>query len=767
MRIIKLAAALLSLAAATTISAQIKANYKEADRYLVSHMWGVVPDRDVKPQPTNNGDSFWFTFSTCKSKGIFLCDPSKGKLQPLFDNSRMAIQLSAITGKTYIPDSLKVYPHFDKNGKTFTFDIDGHRISYDMATQECSELPRLKREPFKPKPVKERMAHYSADSAFIVYCKGHDIYLEHRDGSVIRLTNDGKPLFSYSDDERSSDSTLFSTRATWIGKTHKLYVMREDNRRVGTLPVVTSVGGKPKLATIASGRQEYAMPGDKYVTQYELSIIDADLGKTMKIKLGKWQDQKLHLWHVSDDGRYLYVQRTRRTCDEMDLCKVDTRTGQVKTILNEVCKPYFSDRMQSMTFVNGGKDFIWWSERTGWGHFYLYSSDGQFKGSLTTGNWMAERIVRVDSLTQTVYFIGHGREKGFNPYYSLLYSVNLKKPGRVRLLTPEEAEHSISFLPSGRYFVDNYSRVDLCPVSVLRDSRGRMVCQLAKADLSRLFAMGWKMPERFTVKAADGKTDLYGVMWKPFQMDSTKRYPIISYVYPGPQQEAVPLAFTTTGDHNAALAQVGFIVVGFGHRGGSPLRDKAYRTYGYGNLRDYPIADDHVALQQISRRYSFIDSTKVGIFGHSGGGFMSATALMTYPDFYKAAVASSGNYDNNIFHLEWAETFHGVTQRVKGNDTIFTCRVPTTMELVSGLKGHLLLVTGDEDTNVHPANTLRLANALIQANKKFELLVLPGQGHLYRSAASDYWRRSIWFHFAKYLLGDDSADFFTGMEDYK
>ena len=314
--------------------------------------------------------------------------------------------------------------------------------------------------------------------------------------------------------------------------------------------------------------------------------------------------------------------------------------------------------------------------------------------------------------------------------------------------------------------MDNYSRVDLAPASVLRDTRGRKLSHLADTDLSTLYAMGWKMPETFCVKAADGVTDLYGVMWKPFDFDSSRKYPIISYVYPGPQQEAVPFAFTATGDHNAALAQLGFIVVGLGHRGGSPLRGLKYRTYGYGNLRDYPLADDKHAIEQLAARHPYIDLSRVGIFGHSGGGFMAATALMTYPDFYKAAVASSGNHDNNIFHKEWGETFHGVKQEVVRGDTVFSCKIPTNLDLAKNLKGHLLLVTGDEDNNVHPGHTLRLANALIKAGKRFDMLMLPGQGHLYKGEGADYWRRRIWFHFVKYLLHDGSADYYTDMREY-
>ena len=320
---------------------------------------------------------------------------------------------------------------------------------------------------------------------------------------------------------------------------------------------------------------------------------------------------------------------------------------------------------------------------------------------------------------------------------------------------------------SCRYMVDNYSRVDLEPVSVLRDNNGKVLMELARPDLKRLYETGWKMPERFTVKAKDGVTDLYGVMWKPFDFDSTRKYPVISYVYPGPQTEATPFDFTVNGSYNMALAQVGFIVVNFGHRGGSPQRNKWYHTYGYGNLRDYALPDDKYGLEQLADRYSFIDISKVGIFGHSGGGFMSTAALCYYPDFYTAAVSSSGNHDNNIYNKWWGETHNGVKEEkktvkdsVKGDreESTFKSRVAANQELAKNFKGYLLLVTGDIDNNVHPGNTFRMANALIEAGKNFDLIVLPGQRHGYAYKAGDFYQRRMWYHFAKYLLGDSSAD---------
>lgn len=749
-----LCAAMLAHSAA---KAQTRARFAEAERFMVSNMWKAVPARDVKAEYIGGSDRFWYVFKTTKGTEYYLADPRRKTVKPLFDKEKLAAGIAAITHKTYDANNLTVFPRFAPDGKSFLMDIDGKRIRYDMTAQNCREERLPKRQPYKAPDRRQQMMKHTKDSTIAAYCMGHDLYIE-RGGKATRITADGCDLFSYSDDARNRPDNIFTTCGTWVGDSHLMYVLREDHRGVGTLPTVSSVSGRPRLVTSMTGCNDFAMPGDKNVVQYELTLVDADKATAKKVALAKWKDQKIKVLYTTRDNRYLYLQRTRRTCDELDLCRVDLATGSLSVVLHEECKPYFSDRMQSITFINGDRQFIWWSERTGYGHFYLYNADGTLVRQLTGGNWMAERIIRFDEKRQELMFIAHGREQGVNPYFSYLYSTRLAKGSRIKLLTPENADHNIALSPSGRYFVDNYSRVDLAPASVLRDSEGRLVSHLADADLTALYAMGWKMPEPFTVKAADGETDLYGVMWKPNDFDPSRSYPIISYVYPGPQHEALPTSFTATGDHNCALAQLGFIVINLGHRGGSPLRSLKYRTYGYGNLRDYPLADDKCAIEQLAARHKFIDLSRVGIFGHSGGGFMSATALMTYPDFYKVAVASSGNHDNNMFHQEWGETFHGVSQEVVRGDTVFKCRIPTNLELAKNLKGHLLLITGDEDNNVHPGHTFRLADALIKAGKQFDMLVLPGQGHLYKGAAADYWRRRIWMYFVRHLQGDAGVD---------
>jgi len=324
----------------------------------------------------------------------------------------------------------------------------------------------------------------------------------------------------------------------------------------------------------------------------------------------------------------------------------------------------------------------------------------------------------------------------------------------MKLLNPGNFDHAVSMNDEAKYFVNNFSRVNTAPKAMVMDNKGNPVMNLETTDLSLLMAAGYKFPEPFKVKADDGVTDIYGVMYKPFDFDPNKKYPIIEYVYPGPQTEAVNKAFTKSMDNTDRLAQLGYIVVSVGNRGGNPARSKWYHTFGYGNLRDYGLADKKAAVEQLAARHDFIDASRVGITGHSGGGFMSTAAMLVYPDFFKVAVSKAGNHDNSIYNRWWSEKHHGVKEVVDSKgDTTFTYSIDKNPELAANLKGHLMIMTGDIDNNVHPANTIRLANELMKAGKRFEFVILPGQRHGFGDLTEyAFWKLAD--HFNKYLIGD-------------
>lgn len=757
-----------------------KADFKTAEKFRAENMASRIGDLTVKANWINETNRFWYSFKTSSGKNFYYVNADTRSKQLLFDSRYMAAEIHKLVHRPYNELDLPVKDiEFEKESSSiFTFKIDSIRFKYDMGSGKLvikDTIPKKKPDP--------RWASYSPDSTWIAFAKNHNLFLMKAgdaDSVEIQLSTDGEINYSYASSQ--SDTTTnkrLRARVQWFKNSEKLYVQRSDSRKVGDLFVINSLKNpRPELETY-----KYAMPGEENVPQQELIVFEVATGKRIDIDVAKWKDQTFRVyWTSQESADKMVLVRKKRSLKELEVCMANANTGEVRVLFNEETYPYFNDQFAQLSVLNEGKDIIWWSERTGWGQLYLYDENGNLKNQITDGYYVTGNIERIDTLNRQLFIEGFGREKNINPYYSMIYRVSLDRKG-ISLLTPEDATHSCEMSKSNRYFVDNYSRVDLTPVSVLRDNMGAVIMKLEEADLSQLYAAGWKNPERIVVKAKDGVTDLYGVMYKPFDFDSTRKYPVISYVYPGPQTESVPYSFTVSGRYNTALAQVGFIVVNFGHRGGSPHRNHYYHTYGYDNLRDYALADDQYGIEQLADRFSFIDIDRVGIYGHSGGGFMSTAAILSHPGFYDVAVSSSGNHDNNIYNLWWGETHHGVSEvekKVKKSDSVkeksdsiqvedtvdkikFESKVPKNQDIASNLKGHLLLVTGDIDNNVHPGNTIRVVDALVKANKRFDFMIMPGQRHGYGNY-STYFERMMWYYFAEHLLDDyrtnvDATDF--------
>ena len=400
---------------------------------------------------------------------------------------------------------------------------------------------------------------------------------------------------------------------------------------------------------------------------------------------------------------------------------------------------------------------IHWSEKDGWGHFYRYDSNGNLINRITSGSFHSFNIKHVDSKSNTLYFSAHGLDKNIDPYYEHTYKVSLNG-GKPKPLNKGNYNTSTSPSDNHRFFVSNFSRVNTVPKSELRNSDGSLVLNLEEADLSELFNSGYKFSEPFKTKADDGITDLYGVMYKPFNFDEKKKYPLLEYVYPGPQTESVNKSFSVRMDRLDRMAQLGFVVITLGNRGGHPHRSKWYHNYGYGNLRDYGLADKKYVAERLADRHKFIDISKVGIYGHSGGGFMSTAAILVYPDFFKAAYSQAGNHDNSMYNSWWSETHHGVKEKIGDDGTMsYVYEIEKNQSLANNLKGKLFLVTGDMDNNVHPGATIRVANALIKANKRFDLMILPTQRHGFGNMSEyNFWLRAD--HFSKHLLGVENNE---------
>lgn len=746
----------------SVLPAQQKANYQLAEKF--SRLgFGKVGDNSlsVYPEFLPDSDRFWYTFTTDEGKKYYLVDPAKGEKRLLFDNDELLVQISEQTREAYSSANLSLNQlKFEKGGRSFVFEFGKNKYRYHLATRKVVKYDTIT----YGEPQYSWMK-YSPDTNYIVFAKNHNLYVmgnkrKGQDTTQIQLTTDGVKDFSYAkEDEEVPDSVETESVAGWMKTSQRLYAVREDNRKVEDLFLVDFLAEpRPKLKTY-----KYSMPGDKEVGESELVVIDLPTRKLTRINTARWPGQYMSVLYTSKDGNRIYFERRNRAFNQQDICVADVAAGTTKVLIHEEDRPFLDNKMAAVHFLNDGKDILYRSERTGWGHYYLYDGEGRLKQRVTSGGWVAGPVTDIDTARREIYFYGLGREKGIDPYYYVLYRVNIDRPESLQRLTAENATHTVHFSKSFRYFVDTYGRVDMVPEIVLKDANGKKIMELERPDLKRVYEMGWKAPERFKVKAADGLTDLYGVMFKPFDFDSTKTYPIISSVYPGPHYEHVPTQFSLQHDNVTRLAQLGFIVIAVGHRGGTPMRGKFYHTYSAGRLRDYPLADDKYAIEQLADRYSFIDISRVGIFGHSGGGFMSTAALLTYPDFYRAAVSCSGNHDNAIYNQWWGEAHHGVKEEKKvvkdsvngdREESVFRFSVPNNMQLAPKYKGGLLLVHGMMDDNVHPAHSLRVVDAMIKAGKNFDMVFLPREDHGYNGAAETFFERKMWKHFEKYLMGN-------------
>lgn len=589
-------------------------------------------------------------------------------------------------------------------------------------------------------------AAMSPSGRWVVSVKDHDLYASRpEDGQVRRLTRDGSAGRAYASREGlhvppaaddAPPAVYFSPDSRRI-LTYRLHYADVPELHL----VQAGDGDRPSLRSY-----RYAMPGEP-VPRAEWVILDLEDGARVDVRhpptpIRPNSDLQIQ-W--SDDGRSIFFLEEEAGFARAWIRSVDTQTGVVRTLLEESTDTVL-DRQPILRAFGDGSELVWSSERDGWRHLYLVDArKGGIKHQITRGEWAVQArngVVHVDAEGRWLYFIGQGREAGRDPYYRHLYRVRLDGTD-LTLLTPEDADHHVTFSPNGSVFVDTYSRVDLPPVSVLRRASGRKVAELQRADIRRLLAAGWRFPERFSVKARDGSTDLYGTMYLPSHFEPDRRYPVIDSIYPGPQATRVPKSFTLSNAQ--ALAELGFIVVKIDGMG-TPGRSRAFREVSYRNLGDAGGLEDHIeALRQLARQRPWMDLSRVGIYGHSGGGFASARAILTYPDFYRVAVSSSGNHDQRIYHAGWGERYQGYPQedRYPGLDNA---------SLAENLKGKLLLVHGDADDNVHPAHTLALAKALIEANKDFDMLLMPGQAHAFEGRARDYFTRRRWDYFVRHLL---------------
>jgi dipeptidyl-peptidase 4 len=737
------------------------ADYARAEKFLAAGMTPLVVGGTVSASWLPD-DRFYYRSQTAGGSEFILVSPATRTRGPAFDHARLAASLAAATGATYDPKKLPFQAiTLSADAKTVSFDLERKRWSCDAQGAKCASTGEatgagmpggrggrggaVVSRPGAPPAVP------SPDGKRAVFVRDWNLWVRDNASNQERqLTTDGVKDYGYATDNAgwaSSDRPI----VLWSPDSRRIATYQQDERKVGEMYLVDTRVGHPALRA-----WKYPLPGDESVAMLERVIVDVDSAKVTRLQMPPdfhratlGDDFSVSDLQWNEEGTKLAFASTSRDHKQAVLRVADAASGAVRTVLEESEKTHFESRA-GWRVLWAANEVIWYSQRDDWGHLYLYDlATGTLKNRVTSGEGPVEQIVKVDEKARTVWFVALGREKGQDPYFRHLYRVGLDGRGYVSL-TPDAGDHTAQLSPSGRFVVDTYSTCTVPPVAVLRDNDGKSIMPLEKADISQLLAAGWKPPVPITVKARDGKTDLYGMMFVPTKLEPGRRYPIINNAYPGPQSGSVgSRSFAAARGDKQALAELGFVVVSLDGMG-TPGRSKSFHDAYYGAMgRDNTLPDQVAGMKELAAKYPYIDIDRAAMWGHSGGGFITADAMFRYPDFFKVGIAESGNHDQRSYEDDWGERYQGLLVRSNGSDNY---DVEANQSMAKNLKGHLLLAHGTMDNNVPPSNTLLVVDALIKANKDFDLLMIPNAAHGFGSA-SNYMMRRRWDYFVRYLLG--------------
>ena len=684
------------------------AQYEKATQFLSINTNKLVFNNNVSPVWLEDG-RFWYSVNTATGKQFVLVNPTDGSRKTAPELKTLILEddngKSPNTGRRNFPKEV-VSP----DGKKAAFIRDWNLWVRDLTTKQ--EIP---------------------------------------------MTTDGIKDFGYATDNagwKHSDRAIL----LWSPDSKKIATFQQDQRHVSDMYLVATTVGAPNLEA-----WKYPIPTDKDIIQIHRVIIEVDKPKIIRLQIpsdarrgtlcddiscsGSFDDNE---WNA--DGSKLAFVSSSRDHKEAKLRIADAATGIVKEVLEEKVTTQYESGQGSVNwhYLAASNEIIWYSERDDWGHLYLYDAQtGKLKNQITVGDFVVTRLLKTDEKNRVLFFEANGREKGRDPYFSHFYRVDFDGKN-LQLLTPDDGHHSISLSPDHKFFVDCYSKPDVPSHTVLRNMKGELITPLEKTDISKLIATGWKAPEPITVKSRDGKWDLYGLMFTPTTLDRTKKYPVVNYIYPGPQGGGVGnRSFTSARSDHQALAELGFVVVVIDGTC-NPNRSKSFHDVCYGNMADNTLEDQIAGLKQLAAKNPFMDLDKVGIWGHSGGGYATAAAMFRYPDFYKVGISESGNHDNRNYEDDWGERYIGLLVKEATGKSNYDNQA--NQNFAANLKGKLMLAHGGMDDNVPPYNTYLVVDALVKANKDFDLVIFPNARHGF-GGDSFYMMRRRWDYFVKHLQG--------------
>ena len=611
--------------------------------------------------------------------------------------------------------------------------------------------------------------YVSPDGNLAAYIDNYNLWVRNLySNKKTQLTFDGYENYGYSTNNAGwikNDGPVLK----WSPNSDKIATFRQDARKVGEMYLTTTNVGHPNLQ-----KWKYALPGDENIFEIERLIVDLKSKKIIPLKIKNDFQRSTTTDHIAgrngvlldtqwkDDGSELAFISSTRDHKEAHLQIANSKTGFVKSIHRETTETYYESgvRGENWRVLFDSNEFIWYSEKDNWGHLYLYDlKSGELKNQITQGKWLVRTVLHIDENERKIFFTAGGKEEG-NPYHVYLYVVNFDGT-ELECLTPEKGTHNVTPSEDWSYFTTTFSTTNNPPKTLLKNRSGDVLKELASADISQLLKNNWQKPIEFSVKARDNETDIYGLLYLPSFYNENHKYPVLNYIYPGPQSGSIGnYSFSVARRDFQALAELGFVVLGVDAMG-TPGRSKSFHDAYYGNMGDNGLPDNIKAIKDLSKEYKGMDIDRVGIWGHSGGGFASTRAILQYPDFYDVAVSSSGNHDNRNYEADWAEKWQGLLKYIdddssdgeKNYDFRKTNYDNQANQLLAkNLKGKLLLAHGNLDDNVPPYSTLLVVDALIKENKDFDLIIFPNKRHGYGDM-NNYFTRRKWDYFVKNLKG--------------
>lgn len=706
--------------------------YALREKYNVKHVLyaGVVPHW------VDQTSAFWYVRQTEKGKEYVKVDAASKKRTALFDQQKMAAALTEKAGREINAYNLPLQNcRLNISLDTLRFQLDGKFWAYSIKNNrlldEGAIPPRGKeRHWMEVDDEKDGRPVTSPDGKWTAFIKNDNVYVrEMATGKEKQLSQDGTLSNYYSSYiQWSPDSkSVVSCRIRPVEKRYVYYVESSPADQA-----------QPKLH-----KQEYAKPGDELRFKVPC-IFEVESGRRLIPSTELFSHQyelSGPMWNADSKAiTFEYNERGHKVYRVLEMSAVD---GSVRTLIEEKEEKYVNYPRIYRNYLSDGKRIIWSSERDNYNHLYLYDrATGKPLNQITKGEWYVRGVQHVDEANEVIYFSANGMKKGEDPYLIHYYKINFDGSNLVEL-TPEEGMHQCWYSSDYKYLVDVYSKVDQAPIVVLRDAKnGKIRMQLDKADISALLANGWKAPEVFSAKGRDGKTDMWGVIYRPSNFDPSKKYPVIEYIYSGPGDQYVPKTFSSYNWWMTSLAELGFIVVQVDGMTTS-FRSKEFEEVCYKNLKDAGLPDHIAWIKAAAQKYPYMDIDRVGIFGCSAGGQESTGAVLFHPEFYKAAYSACGCHDNRMDKIWWNELWMGYPV----DESYSACSNVDNAHLLSR---PLMLVVGELDDNVDPASTMQVANALIKANKDFELVVIPGAHH---TMGEDFGEHKRYDFFVRHLMG--------------